>query len=118
MTPEVLIRERLRPEKVGVFLDWYHGRVTVPHTVAATRRQPQPVWAVRGLPRRGGHRSCRLEEIDVAALYQHFDLALDPRGTILSRDDDGRFRLRFDGQVLPIRYTLHGRWELPDRRVS
>jgi hypothetical protein len=47
--------------------------------------------------------------IDVAALHQHFDLALDPRGTILSRDDDGRFRLRFDGQVLPIRYTLHGR---------
>jgi hypothetical protein len=56
--------------------------------------------------------------LDVAALHQHFDLALDPRGTILSRDDDGRFRLRFDGQVLPIRYTLHGRWGLPDRRVS
>jgi SAM-dependent methyltransferase len=40
------------------------------------------------------------------ALHEHLDLGFDPRGTVLAREDDGRFRLRLGGQPLPLMFTL------------
>ena len=40
------------------------------------------------------------------ALDEHLDAAFDPRGNVLAREDDGRFRLRVTGQPLPVLFTL------------
>jgi SAM-dependent methyltransferase len=45
----------------------------------------------------------------VERLEEHLDAARDPRGTVLAREDDGRYRLRLDGQPLPLLYTLIAR---------
>ena len=45
----------------------------------------------------------------VERLDEHLDVARDPRGDLLARDDDGRFRLRLDGEPLPVAYTLIAR---------
>ncbi len=37
---------------------------------------------------------------------EHMDLAIDPRGDVLARENDGRYRLRIGGMVLPVLYTL------------
>jgi SAM-dependent methyltransferase len=42
----------------------------------------------------------------IDALHEHLDTELDPRGRILPKEDDGRFRLRVTGQPLPILFTL------------
>jgi SAM-dependent methyltransferase len=45
----------------------------------------------------------------VERLDEHLDLALDPRGDVLVREDDDRFRLRVDGEPLPVAFTLVAR---------
>ena len=42
----------------------------------------------------------------VVTLREHLDADHDPRGTVLRRGDDGRFRLELDGTALPVLYTL------------
>jgi SAM-dependent methyltransferase len=46
----------------------------------------------------------RVEHLD-----EHLDLASDPRGNVLAREDDDRFRLRVDGEPLPLAFTLVAR---------
>lgn len=43
----------------------------------------------------------RIERLD-----EHLDAAFDPRGNVLAREADGRYRLRLDGEPLPVLYTL------------
>jgi SAM-dependent methyltransferase len=42
----------------------------------------------------------------VEHLEEHMDAEFDPRGSVLAPEDDGRYRVRVDGEVLPILYTL------------
>jgi SAM-dependent methyltransferase len=42
----------------------------------------------------------------VDALHEHLDAAIDPRGDVLAREADGRYRLRIDGEPLPVLFTL------------
>jgi hypothetical protein len=42
----------------------------------------------------------------VDALEEHLDASFDPRGGVLTQEDDGRFRLRLTGQPLPVLFTL------------
>lgn len=42
----------------------------------------------------------------VLALREHLDAHSSFRGDVLRPDDDGRYRLRVGGQVLPLAYTL------------
>ena len=42
----------------------------------------------------------------VDALHEHLEAPFDPRGNVLAREDDGRFRLRVTGQPLPVHFTL------------
>jgi 2-polyprenyl-3-methyl-5-hydroxy-6-metoxy-1,4-benzoquinol methylase len=42
----------------------------------------------------------------VDALDEHLDSPFDPRGEVLARESDGRFRLRVTGQPLPVLFTL------------
>jgi SAM-dependent methyltransferase len=42
----------------------------------------------------------------VDALTEHLDAALDHRGDVLTREDDGRYRLRLDGEALPVLFTV------------
>jgi SAM-dependent methyltransferase len=39
-------------------------------------------------------------------LAEHMDAEYDPRGTVLAREEDGRFRVRVDGEVMPMLFTL------------
>jgi SAM-dependent methyltransferase len=39
-------------------------------------------------------------------LEEHLNADFDPRGDLLGPDDDGRYRLRVDGELLPILFTL------------
>jgi SAM-dependent methyltransferase len=39
-------------------------------------------------------------------LAEHVEADFDPRGDILAREDDGRYRLRADGEALPVLFTL------------
>jgi SAM-dependent methyltransferase len=39
-------------------------------------------------------------------LREHLDSPIDPRGDLLTKDDDGRYRLRVGGTALPVLYTL------------
>jgi SAM-dependent methyltransferase len=45
----------------------------------------------------------------VERLEEHLDLAFDPRGDVLPRDEDGRYRLRLDGELLPVAFTFLAR---------
>jgi SAM-dependent methyltransferase len=42
----------------------------------------------------------------VEALHEHLEIDFDPRGSLLERDGDGRFRLRIGGVAMPLLYTL------------
>jgi SAM-dependent methyltransferase len=43
----------------------------------------------------------RIERLD-----EHLDCEFDPRGEVLERGDDGRYRLRVGGELLPVLFTL------------
>jgi SAM-dependent methyltransferase len=45
----------------------------------------------------------------IERLEEHLDVARDPRGGLLPREDDGRFRLRLGGEALPVAFTLIAR---------
>jgi SAM-dependent methyltransferase len=45
----------------------------------------------------------------VERLEEHLDAERDPRGDVLAREGDDRYRLRIDGEALPIAYTLVAR---------
>ncbi len=47
------------------------------------------------------HAGLRIERLD-----EHLEADADPRGTMLPRDDDGRYRLRFGAEQLPLLFTL------------
>jgi SAM-dependent methyltransferase len=42
----------------------------------------------------------------VDALHEHLECDFDPRGAVLTQEDDGRFRLRLGGEPLPVLFTL------------
>jgi SAM-dependent methyltransferase len=42
----------------------------------------------------------------VDRLDEHLEAEFDPRGDLLPRDDDGRYRLRIGAELLPILFTL------------
>ena len=42
----------------------------------------------------------------VERLEEHMDADFDPRGDVLARDDDGRFRLHVGPELLPVLFTL------------
>lgn len=42
----------------------------------------------------------------VTHLGEDFETDIDPRGSVLTQEEDGLFRLRVDGQLLPTTYTL------------
>ena len=42
----------------------------------------------------------------IEALHEHLDTDEDPRGTFLTRGEDGRFRLTVSGEHLPVLFTL------------
>jgi SAM-dependent methyltransferase len=39
-------------------------------------------------------------------LEEHMDADFDPRGNLLEPDEDGRYRLRVDGELLPMLFSL------------
>jgi SAM-dependent methyltransferase len=45
----------------------------------------------------------------IERLEEHLDSDFDPRGRILTQEDDGRYRLRLDGEALPVTFTLIAR---------
>jgi SAM-dependent methyltransferase len=47
--------------------------------------------------------------LEVERFEEHMDAEFDPRGDILTREDDGRYRLRLGGHVLPVFFTLVAR---------
>jgi SAM-dependent methyltransferase len=42
----------------------------------------------------------------IDALHEHLEADMDPRGDVLTRDDDGRYRLELTGERLPVLFTL------------
>jgi SAM-dependent methyltransferase len=44
--------------------------------------------------------------LKVEHLEEHVEADFDPRGDLLTREQDGRFRLRVDGELLPVLFTL------------
>jgi SAM-dependent methyltransferase len=44
--------------------------------------------------------------LKIEHLQEHVEADFDPRGNILAREDDGRYRLRVDGELLPFLFTL------------
>jgi SAM-dependent methyltransferase len=50
------------------------------------------------------HAGLRVERLD-----EHLELDFDPRGEVLTREDDGRFRLRRGAEALPGAFTLIAR---------
>ena len=44
--------------------------------------------------------------LKIQRLDEHLDTDFDPRGGMLEKDDDGRYRLRVDGELLPVLFTL------------
>ena len=57
--------------------------------------------ARRGRQRRAGAPACKIQRLD-----EHLDADFDPRGDLLAREDDGRYRLRVDGELLPVLFAL------------
>jgi hypothetical protein len=39
-------------------------------------------------------------------LEEHLEADFDPRGNLLEPEEDGRYRLRVDGELLPMLFTL------------
>ena len=46
----------------------------------------------------------RIERLD-----EHLEASRDARGDLLRREEDGRHRMRLDGEALPVAYALIGR---------
>jgi hypothetical protein len=44
--------------------------------------------------------------LKIEHLEEHVEADFDPRGDVLARDDDGRYRLRVDGELVPFLFTL------------
>jgi SAM-dependent methyltransferase len=44
--------------------------------------------------------------LKIQHLEEHMDADYDPRGSVLTAEEDGRFRARVGGEVLPILFTL------------
>jgi SAM-dependent methyltransferase len=44
--------------------------------------------------------------LKIQRLDEHLEADFDPRGSLLAREDDGRYRLRVDGEMLPLLFTL------------
>jgi SAM-dependent methyltransferase len=44
--------------------------------------------------------------LKIQRLDEHLEADFDPRGGILTRDEDGRYRLRVDGERLPVLFAL------------
>ena len=44
--------------------------------------------------------------LKIQRLDEHLDSDFDPRGTLLAPGDDGRYRLRIGGELLPVLFTL------------
>jgi SAM-dependent methyltransferase len=42
----------------------------------------------------------------IQRLDEHMDSDFDPRGNVLAREQDGRYRLRADGELLPVLFSL------------
>ena len=42
----------------------------------------------------------------IQRLDEYLDADFDPRGDLLAREDDGRYRLRVDGEPLPVLFAL------------
>ena len=63
---------------------------------------------VRPLARRDRHAALGAG-LRIEHLEEHLDADFDARGRFLSQEDDGRFRLRLDGEVLPVEFTLIAR---------
>ena len=42
----------------------------------------------------------------VDALHEHLDADFDPRGSVLTREEDGSLGLRVSGERLPVLFTL------------
>jgi SAM-dependent methyltransferase len=42
----------------------------------------------------------------IDALHEHLETDLDPRGSLLRRGEDGRYRLEVSGERLPVLFTL------------
>jgi hypothetical protein len=42
----------------------------------------------------------------IDALHEHLDTSFDPRGDVLTPQDDGRLGLRVSGERLPVLFTL------------
>jgi SAM-dependent methyltransferase len=42
----------------------------------------------------------------IERLEEHMDADFDPRGNVLAREDEGRYRLRIDGELLPVLFAL------------
>jgi len=42
----------------------------------------------------------------IDALHEHLESDMDPRGSVLTRGDDGRYRLPIAGEQLPVLFTL------------
>jgi SAM-dependent methyltransferase len=50
------------------------------------------------------HAGLRVEHLD-----EHLEAAADPHDGVLARGDDGRYRLRLDGELLPVAFTFIAR---------
>src|SRR3954451_22573872 len=44
--------------------------------------------------------------LQIDALHEHLETDLDPRGNLLTRGEDGRYRLEVSGERLPVLFTL------------
>jgi SAM-dependent methyltransferase len=44
--------------------------------------------------------------LKIQRLDEHLEADFDPRGSFLAREDDGRYRLRVDGERLPLLFAL------------
>jgi SAM-dependent methyltransferase len=44
--------------------------------------------------------------LKIEHLEEHVEADFDPRGDVLAREDDGRYRLRVDGELLPVLFTV------------
>ena len=44
--------------------------------------------------------------LKIQRLDEYLEADFDPRGDLLAREDDGRYRLRVDGELLPVLFAL------------
>jgi hypothetical protein len=44
--------------------------------------------------------------LKIQRLDEHLEADFDPRGDLLAREDDGFYRLRADGELLPVLFAL------------